>query len=158
MYGIPRDKALIFKNFIQQTDGAADGRCSTLSFEIRDGEVVQPGVSWVYVWKEASAAAKIVRIGATWLHPAARAAKHVGEGNPGKIDVVAFAVPDGVDRGRARDFLAKALKESGCLAPEATVGSAGAVFLDRLETPATASEAAFVKIMLSGLTVMGSAE
>lgn len=127
-----------------------------LSFQIRDGEVVQPGLNWVYVWQAPGADGRIVRVGATWLHPAARTAKHLTEKDPGKVDVVAFAVPENIDRGRARDLLAQALEIRGRLTSNTVVGSSGASFSERLGSPATAAEAAFVDHIVARLEMTGS--
>lgn len=124
-----------------------------LSFQIRDGEVVQPGLNWVYVWQ---APDRVVRVGATWLHPAARAAKHLTEKDPGSVDVVAFAVPGDVDRGRARDLLVQALIECGLLTSETAVGSAGSSFSERLGSSVSTAEAAFVDYMMARLETAGS--
>ena len=130
--------------------------CSDIvSLEVRDGEVISAGTNWVYVWRETSDAATVVRIGSTWLHPAARTAKHVSETDPGKIDVVAFSVPEGVDRGRARDFLAQALSERGYLGQGAVVGSGSSSFSDRIDKHSNEAEKAFIELMLKHLEKHG---
>lgn len=80
--------------------------------EFRDGQVVSPGVTWVYVWIRDGA---VARIGSTWLHPAARAAKHVRDGEAPQGAIRAFRVPGSLERSRIRDGLGYVLAQAGAL-------------------------------------------
>ncbi len=122
-----------------------------LHFEIRNGDVVQDGANWVYIWTRASQPEQIIRIGSTWLHPAARAAKHVAESDPGPTRVLAVKVPGDIDRGRVRDILAKDLKSLGRLAPDAVVGSTDKSFEERIQVPESQIERTFVASIIKRL-------
>lgn len=136
------------RNTLKPTDATGTRLTGPLSFEIRNGQIAQPNTDWVYVWKELSSEGKIVRVGATWLHPAARAEKHVRERDPGAVDVVAFRVPAGIDRGRARNLVAQALGARGLLSPSASIGARGSLQTIESENLVTEGERAFAEFVL----------
>lgn len=93
---------------------------------VRKGRV-QPGGSWLYVWIDAHTGA-IVHVGGTGFDPELRAYLHVTSEDPqlGHVrasvphfderdfNVLAFALPDGVDRAAAKEaLLARLTEDSG---------------------------------------------
>ena len=50
-----------------------------------------------------------MKLGATWLHPAARAEKHLRERDEEDAQISAFRVPKTLDRSKVRDALASKL-------------------------------------------------
>lgn len=106
------------------------------TFRVERGEVVAAGAGWVYAWREDAAAgrAAVVYVGATGLHPAARAEKHLRDPGPtvGRIraryaaaggdlaapmTVLAVEVPVGGRRGLVRARVAALVREVGLLSP-----------------------------------------
>lgn len=83
-----------------------------LDFSILNGEVVVASASWVYVWQN-PVTKQIVKLGATWLHPAARAEKHLRERDEEDAQISAFRVPKALDRSKVRDALASKLTTLG---------------------------------------------
>jgi hypothetical protein len=91
---------------------------------VRDGRV-QPTGSWLYVWIEVGTGA-IVYVGGTGFDPELRAYVHVTNEDPqlGRIratvpqydqrdfDVLAFKLPDGIDRPAAKQALIARLVEA----------------------------------------------
>lgn len=124
-------------------------RCmDALEFRIEhDHPVASTDAGWVYAWH---ADGHVHYIGATWLHPAVRAEAHLhadtddprslalrarAEGGT-RFRIVAFAVPDGLDRARLKPALVDACRTSGILAPDA-IAAVGV----RLDHPTTAESA-----------------
>lgn len=92
---------------------------------VRRGHV-QPSESWLYVWIDVASGA-IAYVGGTGFDPELRAYLHVRSEDPqlGRVratvphyderdfDVLAFALPDGVDRPAAKQALIAHLAEGG---------------------------------------------
>lgn len=92
---------------------------------VRNGQV-QPSGSWLYVWIDVDTGA-IAYVGGTGFDPELRAYLHVGSEDPqlGRVratvpqyderdfDVLAFELPDGVDRPAAKLALVAHLAEGG---------------------------------------------
>lgn len=95
-----------------------------ITFEIVDRQVTVLNECWVYLWFEKTTG-KVTRVGATRLHPAARAEKHLQENDPGQVSVYAFRVPPEMDRAMIRDEFINLLKDknrySGAREPEIAV-------------------------------------
>ena len=121
------------------------------SFSIRDREVVTPGLTWVYVWRSAGPDNQIVRVGATWLHPAARAVKHLTNGDPGNVEVIAFVVPADVDRGRAKDLLVRAFMERGWVYLDPGGVQLGSTHVGKEVDTISSHETAFVDFVVGHL-------
>lgn len=93
--------------------------------EVRCGRVQARG-SWLYAWVDVNRAA-VVYVGGTGFDPELRAHIHLTDEDPelgrvkaqvpnaskGDFDVLAFPLPDGVDRGRAKQALLAALASGG---------------------------------------------
>ena len=120
---------------------------------------VQPTGSWIYVWIDIDH--KVVAyVGGTGFDPELRAHLHLTADNPnigrvrvvvphameGNFDVLAFALPDSVERPRAKAELVGALVRLGLFSgesmPEAESSALTAAMVleirDRLRTPHTA--------------------
>lgn len=92
---------------------------------VRNG-LVQPSGSWLYVWIDLDTGV-IAYVGGTGFDPELRAYLHVGSEDPqlGRVratvpqfderdfDVLAFELPDGVDRPAAKQALIARLAEAG---------------------------------------------
>ncbi|MCR2814594.1 hypothetical protein [Microbacterium jiangjiandongii] len=92
---------------------------------VRKGQV-RPTGSWLYVWVEVGSGA-VAYVGGTGFDPELRAYLHVASEDPrlGRVrasvphyddrdfDVLAFALPEGVDRGHAREALIARLSAAG---------------------------------------------
>lgn len=106
-------------------------------YTVRDGHVA--GVApTVYLWRREDA---VLYVGATWLHPAARVALHLhgpersrlvgaarecaGISRDGPFEVIAFPVPDSLDRQRLKQGLIAALSAADQLG-DAYIGPAPA--------------------------------
>ena len=100
----------------------------TVHLRVRDGQVEDAG-SWVYVWVRVERD-DVLHVGATGLPPAVRTWLHLHHDDPsiGRIadrhpdatpeplDVLAFRVPDGVERAAVKVGLVARLQEQGLLA------------------------------------------
>lgn len=93
----------------------------------------------VYLWQNEG---KVFKVGATWLHPAARAAHHIANGQKGSFQVHSFKVEKEFDRGRIRDGLAHKLREIGLLANIFEVGQNSEI--PAINPPLTEDEDKFV--------------
>lgn len=125
--------------------GGTDGVPRVIS--VRRGQV-QPSGSWLYVWVDASTAV-ISYVGATGFDPELRAYVHVTSDDPalGRVragvadydqrdfDVLAFELPDSVDRAAARKLLAEALIPS----PDVSAAVAEAPGLHEILAPIIAA-------------------
>jgi ribosomal-protein-alanine N-acetyltransferase len=83
-----------------------------IDFAVLNGEVVMPDTSWVYLWQKPGSK-QIEKIGATWLHPAARTEKRLRETDEEDAQVSAFRVPKTLDRSKIRDALIQKLTSLG---------------------------------------------
>lgn len=102
---------------------------------VRNG-LVQPSGSWLYVWVDVDTGV-IAYVGGTGFDPELRAYLHVGSEDPqlGRVratvprfderdfDVLAFELPDGVDRPAAKQALIARLAEAGEYAGEGGAAS-----------------------------------
>jgi hypothetical protein len=85
-----------------------------MRFEVRASEVVVPGVTWVYAWCEtADRPARVVYVGATRLHPAARAEKHLRDPDPEVGRIRARFAAAGGDLAQPLTVHAVAIEEGG---------------------------------------------
>ena len=106
--------------------------------------LVQPSGSWLYVWLDVDSG-DVAYVGGTGFDPELRAYLHVGSDDPelGRVraavphyderdfDVLAFALPDGVDRSAAKQALIARLVEAGGVADD----SGSAADLDEITAP-----------------------
>jgi hypothetical protein len=100
---------------------------------VRDGELAEAG-SWVYLWLRPGSERRVVFVGGTGLPPAVRVWLHLHDPDPevGRmaagypaaggdlrepLDIVAFPVPEGVERRAVRDALIRRLAAAGELSP-----------------------------------------
>jgi ribosomal-protein-alanine N-acetyltransferase len=83
-----------------------------IDFAVSNGEVVIPNASWVYLWQKPGSK-QFEKIGATWLHPAARTEKRLRETDEEDAQVSAFRVPKTLDRSKIRDALIQKLTSLG---------------------------------------------
>lgn len=83
-----------------------------IDFAVSNGEVVIPNTSWVYLWQKPGSK-QFEKIGATWLHPAARTEKRLRERDEEDAHVSAFRVPKTLDRSKIRDALIQKLTSLG---------------------------------------------
>ena len=83
-----------------------------IDFAVSNGEVVIPNASWVYLWQKPGSK-QFEKIGATWLHPAARTEKRLRERDEEDAHVSAFRVPKTLDRSKIRDALIQKLTSLG---------------------------------------------
>lgn len=110
------------------------------------GGAVQPTGSWLYVWIH-RASTRVVYVGATGLDPELRAHLHLSDDNPdigrvrrlvpdaahGDFDILAFALPSGISRPRAKAALVAALAKRGLFAGDTGAGDE----LEELTVPMT---------------------
>jgi hypothetical protein len=102
------------------------------TLRVRGGELVDVG-SWVYVWVKAGRRrGPVVYVGATGLPPAVRTWLHLHDSDPkvGRVagryrdlaredlDVLAFAVPDGLSRQLVKAALVRELEREGLVAED----------------------------------------
>ena len=102
------------------------------TLRVRGGELVDAG-SWVYVWVKAGRQPRpVVYVGATGLPPAVRTWLHLHDSDPdvGRVaaryrdlaredlDVLAFAVPDGLSRQLVKAALAREVEREGLMAED----------------------------------------
>ncbi len=104
-----------------------------IEFEVVDGEILVAGAGWVYVWI-VNQPARVIYVGATGLHPAARAEKHLRDpdADVGRIrgryeamggniaqshTVKAIQLPSTARRGAVKFRVAWLLKEAEMLSP-----------------------------------------
>ncbi len=102
---------------------------------VRNG-LVQPSGSWLYVWIDVETGG-IAYVGGTGFDPELRAYLHVGSEDPqiGRVratvpqydkrdfDVLAFELPDGIDRQAAKQALVARLAELGEYAGDSAAAS-----------------------------------
>lgn len=106
-----------------------------VTFSVQDGEIVSPAAGWVYVWRETGVGDRaVIYVGATALHPVARAEKHLRDPDPlvGRIrarfaaaggdlarplTVHAVAVASGGRRALVKAMVAWRVSASGLLSP-----------------------------------------
>lgn len=98
------------------------------TFTVSGGELCVPE-SWLYIWVSQESG-QVVYVGATRLDPEVRTWMHLNEDSSqgGKIrnrypqvasepmEVMAFAVPDDVDRAAAKELLVRRFRSTGLLA------------------------------------------
>ena len=96
-----------------------------LELQVRGGELESDG-QWVYAWVARDG---VVYVGATTLHPATRTWLHLHDEDPNvgrlrarfagladeELDVLAYELPDGVDRQQVRHGAVARLAEEGLL-------------------------------------------
>ncbi len=96
-----------------------------LDLRVRKGEL-ESGGQWVYAWLARDG---VVYVGATTLHPETRTWLHLHDDDPNvgrmrarypelaheELDVLAFELPDGVDRQQVRHSAVARLAEQGLL-------------------------------------------
>src|SRR5690349_16170793 len=102
------------------------------TLRVRGGELVDAG-SWVYVWVKAGRQPRpVVYVGATGLPPAVRTWLHLHDSDPdvGRVaaryrdlaredlDVLAFAVPDGLSRQLVKAALVREVEREGLMAED----------------------------------------
>jgi ribosomal-protein-alanine N-acetyltransferase len=114
-----------------------------LDFAVLNGEIVVPQESWVYVWQKAGSK-QIEKIGATWLHPAARAEKHLRERDEEDAMISSFRVPKSLDRSKIRDALSEKLTLLGFYSGDQT---------ERIDSPSSTSESAFADEIIKDLNL-----
>lgn len=99
----------------------------SVAFSLRQGHPVD-GPGWVYCWLLEN---HVVYVGATWLHPAARAQLHLDPGTQdprsqalqkllesGLVDVLAFPVAAEGDRQDHREALTRRCQDRGFLSQQ----------------------------------------
>ena len=92
-------------------------RLEVIEFKVKDGEVICNDSEWVYVWVDPSASV-VIKVGATWLHPAARAEKHLKSEKTSSANVTAFRIPDGINRQHVKVALIDQLRKANRLSEE----------------------------------------
>jgi len=106
-----------------------------LKIRVEGGEIVGPAAGWVYAWSEEGVGApSVIYVGATRLHPAARAEKHLRDPDPrvgrlrarypaaggdlrSPLVLCAVEVPSGGRRDLVKAMVAWLLQRAGRLSP-----------------------------------------